>query len=44
MFTNFVRNGMKSKEKQLEFDAYYNTGLRNRVRLQLIEVEKANNP
>ena len=44
MFTNFMRCGMKSKEKQLEFDTYYNTGLRNRVKLQMIDVERANMP
>ena len=44
MFTNIVRNGMMSKEKQLEFDTYYNTAMRNRVKLQLAEVERANYP
>ena len=44
MFTNIVRNGMMSKEKQQEFDNYYNTGLRNRVKLQIAEVERANYP
>ena len=44
MFTNFVRYGMKSKEKQVEFDTYYNTGLRNHVKLQLLDVERANMP
>ena len=39
-----MRCGMKSKEKQLEFDTYYNTGLRNRVKLQMIDVERANMP
>ena len=40
MFTNLMHHGMMSREKQIEFDNYYNTALRKRVRLELEEVEK----
>ena len=34
MFSNLMRHGMMSKEKQIEFDNYYNTALRSRMKLQ----------
>ena len=33
MFTNLMHHGMLSKDKQVEFDRYYDTSLRNRVKL-----------
>ena len=43
MFTNIMRQGM-SKDKQMEFDNYYNTALRHRAKLQLIDVQNVVQP